>query len=57
MCGGDTPTREQVQVLTWRSGALMMRPERSRWENKMFYLKRHGTLTNEDDLRLDTARQ
>ena len=29
----------------------MMRPERSRWENKIFYLKRHGTLTNEDDLR------
>ena len=57
MCGGDIPTREQVSVLTWRSGAHMMRPERSRWENKMFYLKRHGTLTNEDDLRLDTARQ
>ena len=28
-----------------------MRPERSKWENKIFYLKRHGTLTNEDDLR------
>ena len=38
--------------MTWRSGAHMMRPERSRWENKIFYLKRHGTLTNEDDLRL-----
>ena len=25
-------------------------PTRSRWENKIFYLKRHGTLTNEDDL-------
>ena len=43
--------------MTWRSGAHIMRPERSRWENKMFYLKRHGTLTNEADLRLDTARQ
>ena len=33
------------QVLTWRSGAHMMRPERSKWENKIFYLKRHDTRT------------
>ena len=33
-------------------GSVMVtgEPTRSRWENKIFYLKRHGTLTNEDDL-------
>ena len=40
------------QHMRWSSLKDVIYLRRSRWENKIFYLKRHGTLTNEDDLRL-----